>query len=62
MNNDFIKGMETLIECKKYVEWRLNYLQRRMEQMDSCGKDIVVIQTEIKDLKRVLGYKEGTVC
>lgn len=57
MNNDFIEGMEILINCKRYVENRIEFLERQMEKMDECGKDPRALQSEVDRLKSVLGYK-----
>ena len=57
MNNDFIEGMEILINCKRYIENRIDFLQRQMERMDKCGKDSRPLQSEINRMQGVLGYK-----
>lgn len=56
MSNDFIEGMEILIRCKQYVEFRIQYLEKQMERMDACGKDTRVLQGELNRLYNVLGY------
>jgi hypothetical protein len=56
MNNDFVQGMEILIKCKQYVEFRLDFLQKQIERMDACGKDPRALQSEVNRLQSVLGY------
>lgn len=56
MSNDFIEDMEILIKCKQYVEFRLDFLQKRIERMDACGRDTRALQSEVNRLQRVLGY------
>ena len=56
MNNDFIEGMEILINCKRYVENRIEFLQRQIERMDACGKDPRALHSEINRMQSVLGY------
>lgn len=56
MTNDFVEGMEVLIRCKQYVEFRVKYLEERMEKMDACGKDTRAVQSEVNRLYNVLGY------
>ena len=36
--NDFVKGVEILIDCKRYMERRLLYLQQSAEKMKMNGK------------------------
>jgi hypothetical protein len=57
MNNDFIEGMEILIKCKQYVEFKLDLLQRQIERVDACGKEAEALQREVHRLESVLGYK-----
>ena len=59
MNNDFIDGMEILMRCKRYVEFKLDYLSKRVEQMDVCGKDTRGVKLEIARCQYALGYEEN---
>ena len=57
MNNDFVEGMEIFIRCKRYIEFRLDYLYKRVEQMDACGKDTRGLKLEIARCEYALGYE-----
>ena len=52
--NDFVKGVEILVDCKRYVERRLLYLQHSAEQMKMDGKDTTWIKREISDIEDIL--------
>lgn len=52
--NDFVKGVEILVGCKRYVERRLLYLQHSAEQMKMDGKDTTWIKREISDIEDIL--------
>ena len=62
MGNDFIEGMQILINCKRYVEDRIDYLDKRIEEMNRCGKDTEALQQEVNRLLRVLGEKSFYPC
>lgn len=57
MSNDFIEGMQILINCKCYIEDRIEYLSGVIKKMDACGKDPTTLQNEINKLQSVLGFK-----
>lgn len=53
MDNDFIKGMETLIRCKQYVENRLDWLYKARNNPHFGNFD-----KEIARCEYALGYRE----
>lgn len=57
MNNSFVEDMEILIRCKRYVEFKLDYLSKKVEQMDACGKDTRGLKLEIARCEYALGYE-----
>lgn len=57
MGNDFIEGMEILINCKRYVENRIDFLDKRIEQMHRYGKETGALQKEVDRLYLVLNGK-----
>lgn len=59
MNNDFIEGMEILINCKRYIENRIDVLDKNIERMNRCGKDTMALQKEVNQMLAVLG---STAC
>ena len=56
--NDFVKGIEILVDCKRYMERRLLYLQHSAEQMKMDGKDTTWIKREISDIEDILCGRE----
>ena len=56
--NDFVKGVEILVDCKRYMERRLLYLQHSAEQMKMDGKDTTWIKREISDIEDILCGRE----
>ena len=52
--NDFVKGVEILVDCKRYMERRLLYLQHLAEQMKISGKDISSVKREISEIEDFL--------
>ena len=52
--NDFVKGVEILVDCKRYMERRLLYLQHSAERMKMDGKDTTWIKREISDIEDIL--------
>lgn len=57
MNSDFMKDMEMLLNCKKYIEKRIKMLEAFLERAPSEDK-AESLKAEIKECKRVLGIVE----
>lgn len=57
MNNDFISGMQILIDCKKLVEDLIKENEYTLEQMDRMGVNsntMKTVQNRIDKYRRVL--------
>lgn len=52
--NDFVKGVEILVDCKRYMERRLLYLQQSAEKMKMNGKDTSSTEREISIIEDIL--------
>ena len=60
MNNDFITGMQILIDCKKLVEDLIKESELTLERMDRMGVDtntMKTFQNRIYNYKSVLNGK-----
>ncbi len=53
--NDFIQGMEMLLECKRYMVRRLSYLRQLLLNLKDAGKDTSSVQREIGEIETILG-------
>jgi hypothetical protein len=53
--NDFVQGMEMLLNCKKYMERRLSYLKQLLINIDNSGRDPSSVQREIGEIETILG-------
>jgi hypothetical protein len=53
--NDFVQGMEMLLNCKKYMERRLSYLKQLLVNIDNSGRDPSSVQREIGEIETILG-------
>lgn len=54
MDNDFIKGMEILIDCKRYVEKHIDDLMYKVEFVEKHGGDTSLLLKEIDKCKKIL--------
>ena len=54
MNSDFIKDIEILLDCKKYVEKRLKTLKKRLNYTHSEDR-AEILKAEITECEQVLG-------
>lgn len=58
MRNDFVEGMELLIDCKKLVEDLVKETKRKIELLYINGKDTSYLENELERYLNVLRLSE----
>ena len=58
MRNDFVEGMELLIDCKKLVEDLVKETKRKIELSYINGKDTSYLENELERYLKVLRLSE----